>query len=59
MFGSLFKKKPEISNEENQKNDIINFRNFVLVGGLLILGSIITSAVFLVGAGILLRVEPD
>ena len=42
MFGSLFKKKPEISNEENQKNDIINFRNFVLVGGLLILGSIIS-----------------
>ena len=41
MFGSLFKKKPEISNEKNQKNDIINFRNFVLVGGLLILGSII------------------
>ena len=41
MFGSLFKKKPSIINEENQKNDIINFRNFVLVGGLLILGSII------------------
>ena len=41
MFGSLFKKKPEISHAENQKNDIINFRNFVLVGGLLILGSII------------------
>ena len=41
MFGSLFKKKPEISNEENQKNDSINFRNFVLFGGLLILGSII------------------
>ena len=41
MFGSLFKKTPEVSTQQDQKNDIINFRNFVLVGGLLILGSII------------------
>ena len=41
MFGSLFKKTPQVSSEQDQKNDIVNFRNFVLVGGLLILGSII------------------